>query len=248
MPAKSLTSAVGCSDRSKRSVGSSFCALRPLPSTLAKNKGRSNCPSFVKCVRELTGVINFVEPEEDPDDRNPRTNRIDYTRIIACQAFGGYSMRRSGQRASRRQVLQSAAGAIGGLTILRSAKTAFSYQANDRLRLAVVGMAGYGAWHGFTEALHTYGNVEYSVSCDVDRRKVQKVYELWDTRAKEWPASPDKKQQEAAKRFYVPLSRQRPLLFADFRRMLDEAAEKFDAVVIATPDHTHAVIAAAALR
>jgi hypothetical protein len=36
-------------------------------------------------------------------------------------------------------------------------------------------------------------------------------------------------------------------LFADFRRMFDEAANEFDAVVVATPDHTHAIIAAAAL-
>ena len=84
-------------------------------------------------------------------------------------------MRRQNSQASRRQVLLAAAGAVGGLTILRSPRTAFSYQANNRLRLAVVGMAGYGAWHGFAEALHTYGDVEYSVSCDVDRRKVQRV-------------------------------------------------------------------------
>ena len=30
--------------------------------------------------------------------------------------------------------------------------------------------------------------------------------------------------------------------------MLDEAGNEIDAVVVATPDHTHAVIAAAALR
>lgn len=35
--------------------------------------------------------------------------------------------------------------------------------------------------------------------------------------------------------------------FADYRRMLDQAAE-FDAVVVSTPDHTHAYAAAGALR
>jgi predicted dehydrogenase len=35
--------------------------------------------------------------------------------------------------------------------------------------------------------------------------------------------------------------------FHDFRKMLDKAGKSIDAVVISTPDHTHAVIAAAAL-
>ena len=81
---------------------------------------------------------------------------------------------------TRRRFLQHAAGAVGGLLILPSARTAFAYRANERLRLAVVGMAGYGAYHGFAEAIHTYGNVGYAVSCDVDLRKVQKVYDFWD--------------------------------------------------------------------
>ena len=36
--------------------------------------------------------------------------------------------------------------------------------------------------------------------------------------------------------------------FRDFRRMLDEQGDRIDAVVVATPDNTHAVIAAAAIR
>ncbi|HNQ87924.1 MAG TPA: Gfo/Idh/MocA family oxidoreductase [Verrucomicrobiota bacterium] len=34
----------------------------------------------------------------------------------------------------------------------------------------------------------------------------------------------------------------------DFRRMLDETADRLDGVVVATPDHSHAVISARALR
>lgn len=48
--------------------------------------------------------------------------------------------------------------------------------------------------------------------------------------------------QEAAKRF--PQAK----LYRDYRRMLDELANSIDAVVISTPDHTHAPPAAAALR
>lgn len=125
---------------------------------------------------------------------------------------------------------------------------ALAYSANERLRLAVVGMAGYGAWHGFAEALHTLGNVSYSVSCDVDLRKVQKVYDLWQQRAVQWANADDPVQRRAAAEVFAPLTAKRPPLYADFRRMFDEAATQFDAVVVATPDHTHAIIAAAALR
>jgi len=37
-------------------------------------------------------------------------------------------------------------------------------------------------------------------------------------------------------------------MFADFRRMLDKVHKNIDAVVVSTPDHTHAVAAAAAMR
>ncbi len=36
--------------------------------------------------------------------------------------------------------------------------------------------------------------------------------------------------------------------FKDFRRMFDEAANSFDAVLVATPDHTHAVASMAAIK
>lgn len=47
---------------------------------------------------------------------------------------------------------------------------------------------------------------------------------------------------EAAKRF--PQAK----LYRDFRRMLDEMANSIDAVVVSTPDHTHAPAAAAAMK
>lgn len=127
-------------------------------------------------------------------------------------------------------------------------RNALGYAANEQLRLAVVGMAGFGAWHGFSELLHTLGNVGYAVSCDVDLRKVQKVYDLWQQRATEWANSDNADQRRAASEVFGPLAQKKPPLYADFRRMFDEAGKQFDAVVVATPDHTHAIIAAAALR
>jgi predicted dehydrogenase len=148
----------------------------------------------------------------------------------------------------RRRFLARAAGSAAGLLILPSARMARGYPANERLNLAVVGMAGYGAYHGFAEAIHTHDRVRYAFSCDVDLRKVQRVYELWEQRAREWSNSGDESQRRAAAEYYSPLAENRPPLFQDYRRMLDEAGDQIDAVVVATPDHTHAIIAAAALR
>jgi hypothetical protein len=149
---------------------------------------------------------------------------------------------------SRRRFLTGAAAGVTGLSILTSAHVARGYPANERLNLAVVGMSGYGAYHGFAEAMHTYEQVRYAFSCDVDLRKVQRVYDFWSQRAREWSDSPDVNQRRAVTEHYGPLTENKPPLYRDFRRMLDEAGKQIDAVVVATPDHTHAVIAAAALR
>lgn len=144
---------------------------------------------------------------------------------------------------NRRRFLQAA-----GLLFLPSARTAFSYQANEQYNLAVVGMSGYGAKHGFAAGIHLYDNVGYTLSCDVDLRKVQTVYDLWKQRAAEWARSDKEDQRLAAVEHYSRLAEKHPPLYADFRKMLDQADKNIDAVVVATPDHTHAVIAAAALR
>jgi hypothetical protein len=149
------------------------------------------------------------------------------------------------QPMTRRRILR---GAAGGVLLLPSTRAALAYAANDRLRLAVVGMAGFGAWHGFAELIHAYGYCQYAIGCDVDRRKVRKVRDLWEKRAAEWAASGTPDQKKAAAEFYAPLAASPPPLVADFRRLFDDRAGDFDAVVVATPDHTHAVIASAALR
>jgi hypothetical protein len=149
---------------------------------------------------------------------------------------------------TRRQFLSRAGKASAGLLILPSARTAFGYPMNERFNLAVVGMAGYGAYYGFAGGIHRFDNVGYAHSCDVDLRKVQRVYNLWKQRAADWPQSERKQERKAAADHYRRLAAKPPPLFADFRRMLDQANNEIDAVVVATPDHTHAVIAAAALR
>ena len=128
------------------------------------------------------------------------------------------------------------------------ARTAFTYSANERFNLAVVGMSGYGAYHGFGSGIHQFDNAGYTISCDVDLRKIQRVYKLWKERAAKWERSEKDVERAAAASHYIPLDKNHPPLYRDFRRMLDKEADRIDGVVVATPDHTHAVIAAAALR
>ncbi|MDQ3625478.1 MAG: Gfo/Idh/MocA family oxidoreductase [Verrucomicrobiota bacterium] len=149
---------------------------------------------------------------------------------------------------NRRKFLRRAGAAGTGLLILPSARTAFGYRANERFNLAVVGMAGYGAYHGFAQAIHTHRNVGYAWGCDVDQRKVQKVYDFWKQRAAEWGTSAKEEERKAAAQHYQPLAEKHPPLIPDFRQLLDKEGKNIDAVVVATPDHSHAVIAAAALR
>jgi len=146
----------------------------------------------------------------------------------------------------RRQFLKTGTGA--GLVLLPSARTAFASQANEQFNLAVVGMKGYGAFHGFASGIHRLPGVGYTLSCDVDLRKVQTVYDFWRERAAKWAASDREDQRQAVKDHYRRLAETQPPLYADFREMLDRDADNIDAVVVATPDHTHANISAAALR
>jgi hypothetical protein len=72
-----------------------------------------------------------------------------------------------------------------------------------------------------TELIGSFCNLGTIVAmCDVNKSKAQRMFEKF----------PD-----------VPK-------FEDFRKMLDEKAKEIDAVVVATPDHIHAVASAAAIR
>jgi len=82
----------------------------------------------------------------------------------------------------------------------------------------------------------------------MDLRKVARVYELWKQRAAQWAQSSNEKFRQAAKEHYSGPAPKHPPLYSDFRKMLDESDSQIDAVVVATPDHAHAVISAAALR
>jgi len=120
-------------------------------------------------------------------------------------------------RMNRRGFLHSAARGAAGWLILQDSRSAWSYQANEKLNIALVGLGARGTYHlGMVPRI---GQNLVAV-CDANRLRVA----------------------EALKRF--PNVRQ----FQDFRKMLDEMDRKIDAVIVATPEHTHAVIAARAMK
>ncbi len=118
---------------------------------------------------------------------------------------------------NRRSFLKGTATGAAGLLILKNSRSALSYQANERLNIALVGVGGRGRWF-----VGKIPNLRQNVvaMCDVNDRKAALSFkELPDARK-----------------------------FHDFRKMLDEMDEQIDAVTVATTDHTHAVISAAAMR
>jgi len=117
---------------------------------------------------------------------------------------------------SRRMFLRNSALAGAGLIVLTHGRTLRSYEANEKVNVALVGVSGRGSW--FSKTMPNLSNVV--AMCDVDERRAGPYYE-------ELPK---------ARRFH------------DFRKMLDTMDEEIDAITIATPDNTHAVISAAAIR
>ena len=118
---------------------------------------------------------------------------------------------------SRRSMLKHAT--ITGMALpLASVARLGRAAANDKLRLAGIGVGGMGG--ADLAALSSHPNVEVVAVCDVDAGKLAAAAE----------------KHAAAKQF------------ADFRRMFDECAGVIDAVHVSTPDHTHAPAAMTALN
>ena len=115
----------------------------------------------------------------------------------------------------RRTFIKGAAAGGLSFVFLRDSRTAFGFEANEKLNIAIIGCGGKGR-----------GNLN-SVSS-------QNIVALCDTN--------DKETAKSAEEF--PGAK----VYADFRRMLDEMDRQIDAVVVSTPDHTHAVAAVRAMK
>lgn len=120
-------------------------------------------------------------------------------------------------RINRRFFLRHTALGAVGLLILKNSRAAFSYEANEKLNIALIGVGGRGRW--FVSTIPKLGTNVVAM-CDVNERK----------------ASLSFKEIPKAKKYH------------DFRKMLSEMDKQIDAVIVATPDHTHAVASAMAMK
>jgi predicted dehydrogenase len=120
---------------------------------------------------------------------------------------------------SRRKFLAASAAAVAAPTILARAASA---AANDRLAVGFIGVGTMGRYH-LGKMLGTAG-VEVVAVCDVVRERRDSAVDMVSKRYAERIKSGDYKGVKA---------------YADFRELLDLAG--LDAVVIATPDHWHAI-------
>jgi predicted dehydrogenase len=130
------------------------------------------------------------------------------------------------KRLSRRGFLRgSAAAALSAPYVLTSTAlgAAGIWPASDRVAVAVIGLRGKGGGH--LKALLAGGQAQVVALCDVDRRVRRQALNR--------VAGGDCPPAGIA-------------AVGDFREVC--ARDDVDAVVVATPDHTHAVIALAALR
>ncbi len=113
-------------------------------------------------------------------------------------------------RINRRDFLK-ASTAFGVFTILPGYRSLGQQSPNERLRLAAIGIGNQGAAN--INSLMKSGLADMVALCDVDLQGKH-------------CAKPLEKYSKAA-------------TFTDFRKMFDQMADQIDAVLIATPDHSH---------
>ncbi len=129
---------------------------------------------------------------------------------------------------SRRTFMNTTAAATAAMTILPGKSFAESRKisANDKLNIAAIGAGGKGA-SDITDA----ATENIVAICDVDDDKYIDLFK--HARENRPEAVP---MLEKAKRY------------KDFRIMLQENMKNIDAVIVSTPDHTHAVAAMMAMK
>ena len=120
---------------------------------------------------------------------------------------------------SRRNFIKNTAlGAAGFMIVPRNVLGKGFLAPSDKLIVAGVGVGGKG--RSDLANFYESGKAEIGFLCDVD----------------------DRRSEESRKKF--PKAK----YYKDWREMLDKESKSFDAVSVSTPDHTHAVVAMAAMR
>jgi len=141
----------------------------------------------------------------------------------------------------RRAFLKTTLGGTG-LLVLANPFGARTYAANDQIGVALVGVWGRGRWF-----VQTIPKMQRVVAwCDVNDKSIENAFALLADLARKWKTS-DRPWERRAAEIYAATLAEKPPVFHDFRVML-ERQKDIDAVVVAIPDHTHAVASAAAIR
>jgi len=119
----------------------------------------------------------------------------------------------------RRNFLQKSAAGVAAFSIVPSYVLGKQHvPPSDTLYVAGFGVGGRGA--GVINGLYETGRVKFVAFCDVDERRAAGTFERF----------PD-----------VPR-------FKDFRKVFDQSLADIDAIMVATPDHTHASTALPFMR
>ncbi len=116
----------------------------------------------------------------------------------------------------RRQFLKGLTVGTGWM-FLSNARSARTYQANEKLDMGFIGAGGRGG-----DLVREFAQLGENIValCDVDLRMAQGTFQQF----------PQAKQ------------------YRDYRKMLEEMANRLDAVVVASPDHTHAPASLMAMK
>ena len=146
------------------------------------------------------------------------------------------------RRLTRRNFVQGASTvALGGMIVPRHVLGGVGYQApSDTLNIAIVGAGGRGA-----SDAQELGTENIVAVCDVDFDYVTSEVADLSTKLAELSTEDDENEGPKIVRWQEQFAS--ATRYSDFREMLEKQSD-IDAVLIATPDHTHAVIAKAAME
>jgi len=122
------------------------------------------------------------------------------------------------QTVMNRRRFLSKSATVGGGLLILK-NSRLAFAYDANSKLNIAGIGVGGQGRGSLDAFHNMGNNLVAL-CDVDSKRAGDIYQ----------------KHPSAKRYQ------------DFRKMFDEMEKQIDAVLVATPDHTHAVAAVAAMK